>query len=55
MQTAPRACPPPSPQEDPPPVDPRLRALLLTVRQGLIIIVRGLETYLGIGPARSER
>lgn len=55
MQTAPRACPSQSPPEEPPPVDPRLRVLLLSVRQAGIIVIRAIEAYLGIGPARSER
>jgi hypothetical protein len=34
---------------------PAQRALLYSIRQGLIIVVRAIEAYLGIQPPRSER
>lgn len=52
IATVERECPPQPPA---PPDDGRLRALLLGIRQGLIIMTRAIEVYLGIGPSRSER
>jgi hypothetical protein len=41
------------PGDEPP--DERLRALLMELRRARVAEIRAIESYLGLGPARSER
>lgn len=46
---------PATPQPSPPQPEPAQRVLLIAVRQGLLIIIAAIETYLGLERSRVPR